>query len=987
MFFQFLFQQLGNLIGDVKQHIRKFLDDIFALIKEFWVKNSAVQVTLINLVEQIVIALGGEFKVYVPQLVPHILQVFSEDESPKRQVTGRLLVALQQFGSNLDDYLHIVLVPIIKLFDSNDVPMNIRRDALQTIDIFTETLELTEYASRIIQPLVRVLDTQPELRSQAMDTLTALVAQLGKKYQIFIPMVHKVLNRHRIAHQRYELLVGNIVKGDFHSDDDHEPVFCRRGRPRNRTSLQSPIASDVVKKGQGGSFGLHRVNTACKRITREEWLEWLKSLSIDLLKESPSLALKSCFPLAQTYTQLTKELFNPAFLSCWTELSERQKRELADALHFALKAPDVPEITQTLLNLSEFMDHCDKGPLPLETQLLAECAIKCRAFAKALHYKEDEFHRGPTTEVLESLISINNKLGQPEAAAGVLEYAMKHSANNFKIKERWYEKLHDWENALKAYNQRRETNPDDVQLVMGEMRCLEVLGEWSRLYNLAEEVWPKIGEEEKQKMARIAASAAWGMGNWNAMEEYAKFIKSDTTDSSFYKAVLAVHREQYSVAQKLIDKARDLIDTDLTAMVSESYNRAYSAMVQVVMLSELEEVIQYKLVPERREMIKEKWSLRLQGCQRVVEDWQKILQVHSLVLSPEEDMRTWLKFASLCQQAGRHNLSHRILCTLMQCDPTKIDGPLPLTHPQVTFAYIKHMWKSNRKEAGFESLKHFVENYSRSQTYHVYGVDDSNLRTEQNKLLSRCYLKLGHWQELLKGTTDASIPEILEYYAQATELDKDWYKAWHCWAYMNYEAVLFYKRKHQGPDKVLHQDSANAPGAVAVMGRPICKTQSVRQYTVPAVQGFFRSIQLSHGSSLQDTLRLLTLWFDDGQYAEVYDALVDGIKVVPVETWLQVIPQLIARVDTPRHLVGRLIHQLLMDIGKHHPQALIYPLTVASKSAVAARQHAANKILNSMREHSSNLVQQAMLVSEELIRVAILWHELWHEGLEEASRL
>lgn len=26
-------------------------------------------------------------------------------------------------------------------------------------------------------------------------------------------------------------------------------------------------------------------------------------------------------------------------------------------------------------------------------------------------------------------------------------------------------------------------------------------------------------------------------------------------------------------------------------------------------------------------------------------------------------------------------------------------------------------------------------------------------------------------------------------------------------------------------------------------------------------------------------------------------------------------------------------------------------------------------------------------VSEELIRVAILWHEMWHEGLEEASRL
>jgi FKBP12-rapamycin complex-associated protein len=40
-----------------------------------------------------------------------------------------------------------------------------------------------------------------------------------------------------------------------------------------------------------------------------------------------------------------------------------------------------------------------------------------------------------------------------------------------------------------------------------------------------------------------------------------------------------------------------------------------------------------------------------------------------------------------------------------------------------------------------------------------------------------------------------------------------------------------------------------------------------------------------------------------------------------------------------------------------------------------------------MREHSPTIVQQALVVSRELIRVAILWHELWHEGLEEASRL
>jgi FKBP12-rapamycin complex-associated protein len=65
----------------------------------------------------------------------------------------------------------------------------------------------------------------------------------------------------------------------------------------------------------------------------------------------------------------------------------------------------------------------------------------------------------------------------------------------------------------------------------------------------------------------------------------------------------------------------------------------------------------------------------------------------------------------------------------------------------------------------------------------------------------------------------------------------------------------------------------------------------------------------------------------------------------------------------------------------------VYPLSVAAKSQASARVEAANSILTQMKKHSDKLVNQAQLVSRELIRVAILWHEMWHEGLEEASRL
>ena len=47
-----------------------------------------------------------------------------------------------------------------------------------------------------------------------------------------------------------------------------------------------------------------------------------------------------------------------------------------------------------------------------------------------------------------------------------------------KVQERWYEKLHEWDKALSAYERQQEKNPDDTNFLYGRMRCLEALGEW-----------------------------------------------------------------------------------------------------------------------------------------------------------------------------------------------------------------------------------------------------------------------------------------------------------------------------------------------------------------------------------------------------------------------------------------------------------------------------------------------------------------------------
>eukprot|EP00092_Neocalanus_flemingeri_P019853 GFUD01021504.1.p1 GENE.GFUD01021504.1~~GFUD01021504.1.p1 ORF type:complete len:2235 (+),score=707.01 GFUD01021504.1:192-6707(+) len=974
-FRDFLFGQLGFLIGIVKQHIRNYLDDIFTLIKEFWTLDSPLQSTIILLVEAIAVALGSEFKVYLPQLIPHILRVLTHDSSRDKQVTHKMLSALIKFGPTLDDYIHLVLPPMVKLFDCAEVPWSVRRSSLEAIDKLSDTLDFSEYAGRIIHPLVRCIDNSPELRPAAMDALAAIVLQLGKKFKIFIPMVDKVLKKHRISHQRYELLAARVMKGGstFEIEDPAMVKFYKQ-RPVTDSTKLSQLETSNSKKLYVSAAHLQRAWAVSRRVSKDDWLEWHRRLSIELLKESPSPALRSCWTVAQQYAQLARDLFNASFVSCWTELEAGQQDELMASLEQALVVPDLPEISQTILNLAEFMEHCDnKGPLPLDPAMLGEQAMKCRAYAKALHYKESEFHKEPTVPVLEALISINNKLGQKEAAAGLLEWGRKNLQGELKVRERWYEKLHEWDKALEAYKRKEAATMGDnidPEVLLGQMRCLEALGEWSQLHTLSETHWDKVGGETRQRMARMASTAAWGRGEWAAMGQSVSLLPRDSQDGAFYRAVLGVHSQEWDQAYQLIDITRDMLDTELTALSAESYQRAYPIMVQVQMLAELEEVIEYKQVPDRRQTIKDMWWARLQGCQRVVEDWQRILQVRSLVLEPADHQRTWLKYASLCRKSHRLKLSHKTLVTILGVDPSLVpDQPLPTTIPQATFAYCKHLWGSNQQERAFSQLHNFVKKTLHPRSVQLAAAASPDEEAEKQlgetrKLLARCYLKLGSWQESLQGLQEASIPTVLQYYTAATEHDSSWYKAWHAWAVMNFETVLFYKLSPSGL----------TPAHVSLYG-------------VPALQGFVRSIALSSGSSLQDALRLLTLWFDYGQHNDMYEALNEGLRTIDINTWLQVIPQLIARIDTPRIKVSRLIHQLLTDVGKHHPQALIYPLTVASKSSAKERKNAANKILNKMKEHSESLVNQAVMVSDELIRVAILWHEQWHEGLEEASRL
>lgn len=1011
------FNQLATLVSIVRQHIRNFLPEIIEALQDYWDHSPSLQSTILSLVEAISRSLEGEFKIYLAGLLPMMLGILEKDSSLKRIPSEKALHAFLVFGSSAEEYMHLIVPVIVRTFEKQGQPTFLRKSAIETIGKISRQVNLNDYASKIIHPLTRILASgESSLRVAALDTLCALIQQLGKDYLHFMGTVNKVLQTHQIQHQNYELLVSKLQKGEVLPQDlSSETRFIDQADEPSFAELST-------KKLEMNAIHLKAAWDAKGKSTKEDWQEWLRRFSTTLLTESPNHALRACAALASVYLPLARELFNSAFVSCWSELYEQFQDELIQNIENAIRSENVPpDLLGLLLNLAEFMEHDDKA-LPIDIRVLGREAARCHAYAKALHYKELEFLQDQSGPAVEALITINNHLQQYDAAIGILRKAQLYK-DGIQLRETWFEKLERWEEALQFYDKREKEIPADqavpIDIVMGKMRCLHALGEWDALASIAGNTWANSAPEIQRRIAPLATAAAWGLGKWDSMDIYLQSMKRYSPDRSFFGAMLALHRNQFREAAACIQQTREGLDTELSALVSESYNRAYQVIVRVQMLAELEEIIVYKQADEKKKAaIRRTWEVRLRGCQRNVEVWQRMLRLRGLVINPSENMQMWIKFANLCRKSGRMGLAEKSFKQLIGTEqsletiiPYWNDTQQPQRGPtqipaQIIYAVLKFYWEhgqqpnmrqSGQPEKALSCLRLFTNDTAHNLEVakaalqatpnginpifdNVYqpGLESefTNQRAhralqDQTVLLAKCYLRQGEWQVSLNKNnwTNSTVQDILTSYSQATKYNPHWYKAWHAWALANFEIV----------------QTLTSP---TERGMPRPDPAIVADHVVPAVQGFFKSIALSSGSSLQDTLRLLTLWFTHGGSSEVNAAVVQGFNTVSVDTWLEVIPQLIARINQPNTRVRQSIHNLLSEVGRNHPQALVYPLTVAMKSTQSSRRSkSAALIMDSMRSHSAELVEQADLVSHELIRVAVLWHEQWHEGLEEASRL
>lgn len=81
----------------------------------------------------------------------------------------------------------------------------------------------------------------------------------------------------------------------------HQSSRSEYGSNAGLTSEESGFENGADQQGlrQEGINSLRRAWESSQRSTKDDWAEWMRNFSIELLKQSPSRALRACAPLSQ----------------------------------------------------------------------------------------------------------------------------------------------------------------------------------------------------------------------------------------------------------------------------------------------------------------------------------------------------------------------------------------------------------------------------------------------------------------------------------------------------------------------------------------------------------------------------------------------------------------------------------------------------------------------------------------------------------------
>jgi hypothetical protein len=160
-------------------------------------------------------------------------------------------------------------------------------------------------------------------------------------------------------------------------------------------------------------------------------------------------------------------------------------------------------------------------------------------------------------------------------------------------------------------------------------------------------------------------------------------------------------------------------------------------MINAQLLSELEEVYYYKILPERRQSICEIWQKRMQGNQPIIDDYHRLLLTHSLCLPMAQDLQSWIKLANLCCKSNRLTMADFIfkeLAHTVLTDQTNLNRDISIASPTNYQTQASHHFNVQATTTPVFSIQ------SQQNYYHPSLIDQQLVKYEKAKYDWHCLI-------------------------------------------------------------------------------------------------------------------------------------------------------------------------------------------------------------------------------------------------------
>ena len=498
-------------------------------------------------------------------------------------------------------------------------------------------------------------------------------------------------------------------------------------------------------------------------------------------------------------------------------------------------------------------------------------------------------------------------------------------------------------------------------------------------------------------------------------------------DLNLYSSVLNIECGKYQLALEYISTARKLILSRIKSLMSESYVRGYEILIKNQMLFNLEQIIDYKLNHQNEtlyfnQMVRG-WDKNLESLGEDPFIYEQFLAIRSLVLPIEKEYSKYMNLSKMCRKLELYKQSEKILARLKKklklnddvydennliknevqiqielnynkCLFEKGDTDDAINRSKFIVELLENAEKK-KKDNNDEKYKYLCEinDKLKSRIYGDYAVykqkcfifDKNLLNKDNQQFQGRLSLRFNPKFINTVNSGEIKINEeedsnaINHYFNLATDLNKNSYRLWHYYGLFNYRYYKFIFSNIKIDNKDYDKNDNN--------------TKEI-SFAINAVNGFRNSVLIG-GKNLnltyQDLLRLIDIFFALGNKSEeLLKVISSSFDVIDVDTYLNVIPQLLCRFSLKESNVLNVLIDLLTKIGIAHPNALIYSLIVMKYSNSKKRKSTAIEILNKIENKNNyykNLIEECEMFINELNKCAMLLHEEWSETIEDVAKV